>query len=118
MEVTHYESGVMQRDVQHRLREERSAEAAGNKQRNKADGEQHGCGEAHAPVLNGSQPVEGLNGGGYADGHGHDGEGKSRVRAHAAHEHVMAPDHKSQQSDGEHGVDHGLVTKDRFAGKS
>ena len=30
--------------------------------------------------------------------HGHDGEGERRVRAHAAHEHVMAPDHEAQDS--------------------
>src|SRR5215471_16039335 len=63
------------------------------------------------------QPVKRLDGGGHADRHGHDGKGKSRVRTHAAHEHVMSPDHKPEQSDGEHGVHHRLVAEDRLARK-
>src|SRR5579863_2723353 len=63
----------------------------------------------------GAEPVKSFDGGGDTDGHGHDGKGEGGVGAHAAHEHVMAPNHKAEEADGEHGVDHGFVAEDRFA---
>ena len=38
MEVTHHEVSIMQRYIQHRLRQERSAQSARHEQRDKADG--------------------------------------------------------------------------------
>ena len=42
VEVANHKGGVMQRNVEHRLRQERTAESAGNEQGNESDGEQHG----------------------------------------------------------------------------
>ena len=40
---------------------------------------------------------------------------EGRVGAHAADKHVMAPDRESEESDGEHGVDHRAIAEDRLA---
>src|SRR5271154_4230404 len=63
------------------------------------------------------QPVKGLDSGWHSDRHGHDGEGKSRIRTHAAHEHMMSPHHEAEQTNRQHGVHHSLVSKNRFARK-
>ena len=62
-----------------------------------------------------AQPVECLDRRRHADGHGQDGEGERRVRAHAAHEHVVAPDHEAEEADAQDGVHHRLVAEDRLA---
>mgnify|MGYP003694527165 CR=1 FL=1 len=38
-----------------------------------------------------------------------------RVRVHAAHEHVVAPDQEAEEADAEDGVHHGLVAENRLA---
>ena len=43
------EIGIVQLNVERRLRQERPAESAGNEQGNKADGEQHRRGEPYLP---------------------------------------------------------------------
>jgi hypothetical protein len=41
----------------------------------------------------------------------------TKAEKSAAHEHVMAPDDESQSADRQDCVDHGLVAKNRLAGK-
>src|SRR5216683_2991954 len=115
VKVSGDESGVVKWDIEHGLREEGAADSAGHEERHKAYGEQHGRCETNAAAPESAEPVECLDGGGNADGHGHDGKGEGGIRAHSAHEHVMAPNHESEQADGENGVDHGLVAEDRLA---
>ena len=42
----------------------------------------------------------------------------AEVRAHAAHEHVVAPHQEAEAADGQHGVDHGPVAENRLARRS
>ena len=57
----------MQVDVEHRLRQERSAQSARDEERNETDGEQHRRLEADSAATNRPQPVECLDGRGHAD---------------------------------------------------
>ena len=115
MEVADDEIRVVQLNIQHGLCEEWSADSARDEQRNKSQGEQHRRGETNASTPDRAEPVKRFDGGGNTDGHGHYGKGEGGIGAHAAHEHVMAPDHEAEEADGEHGVDHGLVAKNGFA---
>ena len=85
------------------------------KMRHKSDGEQHGGVKANLAADQGADPVKGLDGGGDANGHGEDREGKRRIWAHAAHKHVVSPNAEPQNADGRHGVNHGAVAKNRLA---
>ena len=62
-----------------------------------------------------ADPVECLDGGWHPDAHGQDREGHGRIRVHAAHEHVMAPDQEAQEADAQDGVHHRFVAEDRLA---
>ena len=103
---------------QHRLRQEGSAQSAGDKQGNETDGKQHGRVEANFSAPNRSQPVECLDRRGNTDRHGHERKGERRVGTHAAHEHVVAPNHESHEADGHQGVDHRAIAENRLARKS
>ena len=76
---------------------------------------QHRRMEANLPLPHRAQPVKCLDSRGHADAHGQDRKGECRVGAHAAHEHVMAPDHEAEEADGQHRVHHGAVAEDRLA---
>jgi hypothetical protein len=74
--------------------------------------------ETNPPLPDGAEPVKSFNGGGDANGHGHHGKRKGGVGAHAAHEHVMAPNHKAEEANRKHGVNHRLVAKNGLARKN
>ena len=88
----------MQASVQRRLRQEKAGEAAADEQRDEAQGEQHRRCELDLAAPQRAQPVEGLDRGRHADGHGENRKGERRVGAHPADEHVMAPDARSRGS--------------------
>src|SRR5580692_13067112 len=115
MKVADDEISVVQLNIQHGLSEKRSADSSGDEERNKSQGEQHWRSETNPPAPYRSEPVKCLDRGGNSDGHGHYRKCEGRVGAHAAHEHVMAPDHESEEADGKHGVDHGFVAKNWLA---
>src|SRR5208282_2688946 len=71
MKMAGHEGGVVQRNIQRRLSQKRTAQSAGNKQRHKADGKQHWRLESNAALMKRPQPVKGLDGGGHSDRHGH-----------------------------------------------
>src|SRR5581483_2649142 len=62
VEVPAHDVAVMQRNVEDWLSEERAAEATGDEERNKADGEQHGRGESDSSFMEGAEPVECFDG--------------------------------------------------------
>src|SRR5262249_59081027 len=107
--------GLVQRNIEHRLCEERPADSARYKQRDKSDGEQHWRCKPNPAAPKGAQPIKRLDRRTYTDGHSHDGEGKGRIGADSASEHVLSPDHESEHADRKHGVYHCPVAKNRLA---
>ena len=71
--------------------------------------------EPNAGAPDGAQPVECLDGRGNGDQQRRDRENRSKERAHAADEHVMAPDDEAQSGDRHHRVNHHLVAENRLA---
>ena len=115
VEMGHHEVCVMQIQVQRRLRQEQAGEAAAHEQGHKSESEQHRAGELDFAAPDGSQPVEGFDGRGNADGHRQQRESERRVRAHAADEHVVAPHAEAEEADGANRSDHGAVAEHRLA---
>src|SRR5712691_5456783 len=118
MEMANHKVSIVQRDIQHWLSQEWPTQSTGDEQRNESNGKQHRCLQANASTPQSTEPVESLNGGGYADGHRHNRKRKCRIRAHAAHEHVMSPHHEAEKADGHEGISHRLVSEDRLSGES
>src|SRR5438477_4485497 len=117
VEVPDHERGVMQRNVEYRLREKWSAQPARDEQRNESDSIEHRGLETNSSTTDRPQPVESLDRGRDADSHGHDGKCERRIRTHAAHEHVVPPDHETEEPNAHDGVHHRLVTEDWLAGE-
>src|ERR1700716_602513 len=69
VKVSGHESCVMQLNVKHWLRQERTADPAGNKERNESDGKQHGRSKTDPPTPQGTERVEGFYGRRDADAH-------------------------------------------------
>ena len=110
-----HEVRVVEVEVERRLAEEDAADAAGHEQRDEAEREQHGGSEVDLAAPQRADPVEGLDRGGHADAHREHRERHGGVRAHAAHEHVVAPDQEAEEADAEDGVHHRFVAEDRLA---
>ena len=106
MKMRNNKKRLVQRNIQNRLRQERPADSTRNKQRNESNRKQHGWSE---PDLSAPQRPDPVN--------CHHRHRKGGVWADTAHEHVVAPNHESQNSDGQHGVHHGLVSEDWLARK-
>src|SRR5579864_1865619 len=64
MEMADHEIGVVQLNIENWLREEGAADSAGDEERNKPEGEQHGRSETNMPAPNRAEPVKSLDGGG------------------------------------------------------
>ncbi len=77
MEMPHYKISVVQRDVEHRLRQERPTQPARNEKGNKSNGIQHRRVETNARLMHRPQPVKRLDGRRHANAHGQQREGKS-----------------------------------------
>src|SRR2546426_12399259 len=68
MEMANHKVSIVQRDIQHWLSQEWPTQSTGDEQRNESNGKQHRCLQANASTPQSTEPVERLNGGGYADG--------------------------------------------------
>src|SRR5439155_20227286 len=118
MEMANHKISIVQRNIQHRLSQERPAKSARYEQRNESDRKSHRRLQANASTPKSTEPVESLDSGRYPDGHRHNRKRKCRIRAHAAHEHVMSPYHEAEKADGHEGISHRLVSEDRLSGES
>ena len=109
------EIGVVEKQVNRGLRQKQTGNPAGNKQGNESNGKEHRAGELNLSAPERAQPVEGLDGGRHADGHGQQRKRKRGIGAHAADEHVVAPHAEAEETDSAEGVDHGAITEHRLA---
>src|ERR1022692_3043574 len=57
MEMANHKSRVMQRNIEHRLRQKWSAQSPGDEQGNESDGIKHRRLEAHPPAMNPKKPM-------------------------------------------------------------
>ena len=115
VKVSDHKIGIVQLNVEHRLRQKRTTQSTRDEKRNEANGVEHRRMEPNVPLPHRAQPVKCFDRRWHANTHRQDGKRKCRIRTHAAHEHVVAPHHEPQETDGEHGINHGLVAKDRLA---
>ena len=81
----------MEKNIRGRLIQKQAAESTGDKQRDKTDGKQHGCGQANVATPQSSQPVKSLDGGGDCNDGRQQGESDGGIGTHATHEHVVSP---------------------------
>ncbi len=99
MEMRDDEERVVEVLIQDGLGEDRAGEAAGNEERDEAEGEEHGRGEARARAPDGGQPAEDFGGGGDGDGQRSRAEGGAGEGVEAGDEHVVSPDEDAEQAD-------------------
>src|SRR5208282_4350598 len=118
VEMSYYEVGSVEKDIERGLRQEHATQAAGHKYRDEAQGKHHRSVEAQSAAENRPQPKQGNDGSGYGDNQGRDREQKAGIGAHPAEEHVMSPDHEAQETDGQKANHNYFVAEDGFAGEN
>src|ERR1019366_248686 len=113
VEVRYDEICIMQRQVNRRLCQEQSRKSASHEERYEAKREHHRRRKMNLSAPQCTEPIKSFDCGWNADGHRHDGKGKSRIRAHAADEHVVAPNAEASESDSAHRVHHRAIAEYR-----
>src|SRR6266852_6275028 len=98
-------------------REENSGESAGEKKRNEAEREKHGGVQLHTRIPERAEPTDQQDRGGESERRGQQRKDQRRKRIHAAGEHVLAPDAKSENADAAKRQDDEAFLPNGFAGK-
>src|SRR2546426_6372722 len=78
--------------------QENSGESAGEKKRNETEREKHGGVELHARIPQCAKPTEQQDCGGQSEGRSQQRKDQRRKRIHAAGEHVLAPNAKTENA--------------------
>src|SRR5260370_40602522 len=98
-------------------RQENPGESAGEKKRNETEREKH-CGlELDARVPERSEPTDQKDRGGQSERRGQKRKDQGRKRIHAAGEHVLAPDAKTEEAYAAQRQNHQAVRPNPLAGK-
>ena len=118
MEVSHNVVGVMDEDVHRCGGHENARQTTDHEHRDKGKRKQHRSGKFNFSSPNSSQPVKYFNCGWQRNHHGGDHEGHTQHGIHSGNKHMMSPNDKSEPSDTGDGIDHRLITKNRFPGKA
>src|SRR5687768_8607365 len=102
-------------DVGGERRQEQAGEAADTEEEDEAEAVEHRRDEPHRALVHRGQPIEDLDGRWYGDSEGDGREDEARELRLAAREHVVAPNQKAQQRDGERRDGDELVAEDGLA---
>ncbi len=116
VKVRHYEVRVRQRNVDRHVAEEEARQPAVDEGEHEADREQHRHGEVDVASPQCQHPVVDLDRGRHGDDQRRGGEEEAEVRVHAAHVHVMRPDHEGKRADRQDRPHHHAVAEDVPAG--
>src|SRR5581483_8680232 len=105
VEVTNHEIGRVQQNVERWLCQKESADATGDKHRDKTEAEQGSRVDAQLRAIQAAYPDQDDDRRRYGNYEGGERERQRGERIHAADEHVMAINHVAEEGQCDHGID-------------
>ena len=115
MEVSDNIVGVVKLVVDGGVGEDDACHASDGKEEDESDSPEHGRGKSHGASPHGGDPAKYFYAGGNGDDHRSSGEVELGGRGDTGDKHVMRPDKKPNDSDGDHRPDHAGIVEDGFS---
>ena len=109
------EISVVDEDIDWSGGHEDPGKASDHKHGDKSECVEHRRVEPDGAAPDCAQPVEGLDGLGNGDDHGGHSEGGGEYQIHPGDEHVVAPHDETEETDGDHRIDHGAIPEERLS---
>ena len=115
MEVRHHIIGIVQHDIDARIRQHHASNATDREEKHEANRPKHRRCQADAAAPHGGDPAENLDPGRHGDDQRRRREIRPRVDIEPDRKHMVRPDDEADKADRNHGIGHAEITEDRLA---